>query len=275
MGSTPVAFVLWYRALARLGPERTGLFAGLMPVSAALAGAAVTATPLRTGTLIGTIVTGTGPAVGLGSGRTARGRALTDTHLRHFPGRSQPACRLQALDAGMEKAASRCIAWRSSETEGAAMTTSDVNDRSDGTPSPRSDGTSTGSGITRHDVVDPASRRPAPGTLDLSIRRRGAVIELGLAGELDMATAPRIREAMAWLRFSSDPDTAIRVDTTDIDFIAVAGYRALQAALVGPDGLWDRRVALIVGPAVARLEAAIAAASTSSRRRPVPGNRSP
>jgi hypothetical protein len=175
----------------------------------------------------------------------------------------------------MERAPFRCIAWRSSETEGATVTTSDVDDGSDVVPSPRSHGTSTGGGIRRHDEVDAPTavgvgQRPAPGTLDLSIRRRGAVIELGLAGELDMATAPRIGEAMAWLRFSSDPDTAILVDTTDIDFIAVAGYRALQAALVGPNGLWDRRVALVVGPAVARLEAAIAAASTSSRRRSVP-----
>lgn len=160
------------------------------------------------------------------------------------------------------------------------MTTSDVNGGGDVMPPPRTDGTSPGGAIRRHDEVDPpiaaaASRRPAPGTLDLSIRRRGDVIELGLAGELDMATAPRLGEAMAWLRFSSDPDSAILIDTTDIDFIAIAGYRALQAALVGPNGLWDRRVALVVGPAVARLEAAISAASTSSRRRPVRGNRSP
>ncbi len=67
VASTAIAFVLWYWALARLGPERTGLFAGLMPISAALVGAVVTAASLRAGTLIGTIVTGTGLAVGLGS----------------------------------------------------------------------------------------------------------------------------------------------------------------------------------------------------------------
>lgn len=65
--STALAFVLWYQALAHLGPERTGLFAGLMPVSAALVGAAITAAPLRAGTLVGTILTGSGLAVGLGS----------------------------------------------------------------------------------------------------------------------------------------------------------------------------------------------------------------
>jgi drug/metabolite transporter (DMT)-like permease len=72
VASTAIAFVLWYRALARLGPERTGLFAGLMPVSAALVGAAVTAAPLRLGTLVGTIVTGIGLVLGLGARRRAR-----------------------------------------------------------------------------------------------------------------------------------------------------------------------------------------------------------
>jgi drug/metabolite transporter (DMT)-like permease len=66
VASTAVAFVVWYRALARLGPERTGLFAGLMPVSAALVGAAVTSASLRAGTLLGTLLTAGGLAVGLG-----------------------------------------------------------------------------------------------------------------------------------------------------------------------------------------------------------------
>jgi hypothetical protein len=117
-----------------------------------------------------------------------------------------------------------------------------------------------------------ASGRPPPGVLTLSIRRRGAVIELGLSGELDMATAPRLGEAMAWLRFSGGPGTPILIDTSDVDFISAAGYRALQAALVGPNGLWDTRVALIVGRAVARLEAAISDASAP--RRPRKGGRS-
>jgi hypothetical protein len=82
-----------------------------------------------------------------------------------------------------------------------------------------------------------------------------------------MATAPRLGEAMAWLRLSSAPATTIVIDTSGVEFIAAAGYRALLAVLVRPDGLWDPRVALIVGPAVARLEAAIAAASAPSARR--------
>ncbi len=72
IGSTAVAFVIWYRALAVLGPERTGLFAGLMPVSAALVGAAVTTAALRPGTLVGTVLTGAGLVVGLGSRRARR-----------------------------------------------------------------------------------------------------------------------------------------------------------------------------------------------------------
>lgn len=150
-------------------------------------------------------------------------------------------------------------------------------------PSPLTDDTSTAGDVQREGDAGPApaaaaAGRPRPGMLALSIQRGGAVIELGLSGDLDMATAPRLREAMAWLRFSSEPATTIVIDTTDVDFIAAAGYRALQAALVGPNGLWDPRVALIVGPAVARLEAAISAArppapGAPDARHPAPGGR--
>jgi hypothetical protein len=44
---------------------------------------------------------------------------------------------------------------------------------------------------------------------------------------------------MAWLRFSRDPAATIVIDTSNVAFIAAAGYRALQGALVAPDGLWD------------------------------------
>lgn len=65
VGSTALAFVCWYRAVAHLGPERTGLFSGLMPVSAALAGPVVAAASLQAGTLAGTALVGAGLAVGL------------------------------------------------------------------------------------------------------------------------------------------------------------------------------------------------------------------
>jgi hypothetical protein len=44
---------------------------------------------------------------------------------------------------------------------------------------------------------------------------------------------------MAWLRLSSSPATTIVINTSGVHFIAVAGYRALLSAPVGPDGLWD------------------------------------
>jgi hypothetical protein len=109
--------------------------------------------------------------------------------------------------------------------------------------------------------------RPPPGTLDLSVHRRGAVTELGLAGELDVTTAPRLAEAMTWLRFNGGRARTIVIDTTDLDFISVAGYRALEAVQLRPDGVWDPRVVLVVGPVLSRLEAAISAASTAGARR--------
>lgn len=65
---TAGAFLLWYAALARLGPERAGLFAGLIPVTAALSGAAFAGAPLRPGELAGTVLVGAGVAFGLPGG---------------------------------------------------------------------------------------------------------------------------------------------------------------------------------------------------------------
>jgi anti-anti-sigma regulatory factor len=143
-------------------------------------------------------------------------------------------------------------------------------------------------GAARHDakshpgpVVADVSAAP-PGVLDVSIRRRGNVIELRLAGALDAASAPRFGEAMALARvMASTPNAAYRaaardcrrghaativIDTSDIVDVDASGYRALQESLVGPNGLWDRGVAWIVGPAVAMFEA-------SALRRPGPSTR--
>jgi anti-anti-sigma factor len=137
-------------------------------------------------------------------------------------------------------------------------------------PSHPARGASTAGGVrhlddARRGGAGAAPGRPPPGMLAMSIQRRGGVVELRLSGDLDMATAPRLREAMVWLRFGSDPTTTIVIDTSDIEFVAAAGYRALQAALVGPNGLWDPRVVLVVGSAVARLEAAVAATVADRR----------
>jgi drug/metabolite transporter (DMT)-like permease len=97
VASTALAFVLWYGAVARLGPERAGLFAGLMPVSAALVGAAVTAAPLEAGTLVGTVLAGAGIAAGLAHSRVSsgRGREADDDDVRARRGLSpEPSHRL-------------------------------------------------------------------------------------------------------------------------------------------------------------------------------------
>ncbi|KJK58259.1 hypothetical protein UK12_11610 [Saccharothrix sp. ST-888] len=73
---TCVAFLLWYAALARLGPERAGLFAGLIPVTAALSGAVLGTGALQAGQLAGAALVGLG--VCLGAARPRR-RALPTT----------------------------------------------------------------------------------------------------------------------------------------------------------------------------------------------------
>ncbi|MER8184273.1 DMT family transporter [Kitasatospora sp. NPDC094015] len=62
---TVVAFLLWYAALGRLGPERAGLFAGLIPVTAALSGAALGTATLHPGELLGTALVGLGVCAGI------------------------------------------------------------------------------------------------------------------------------------------------------------------------------------------------------------------
>ena len=124
---------------------------------------------------------------------------------------------------------------------------------------------------------------PIPGVLDVSIRRCGNVVELSLSGALDLASAPRLGEAMALardmasMRCSVHPVRAgdrrrghgatIVIDTGDIALVDSVGYQALHAALVGPNGLWDPGVAWIVGPAVATFETR-SGSNASGLRRP-------
>ena len=60
VASTVGAFVLWYRGVQRLGAERVGLLAGLMPVAAAFGGVLVGAEPFRWQTLAGTTLVAAG-----------------------------------------------------------------------------------------------------------------------------------------------------------------------------------------------------------------------
>ncbi|MEV4613619.1 DMT family transporter [Kitasatospora sp. NPDC049258] len=62
---TVVAFLLWYAALGRLGAERAGLFAGLIPVTAALSGAALGTGGLHPGELLGAALVGLGVCAGI------------------------------------------------------------------------------------------------------------------------------------------------------------------------------------------------------------------
>ncbi|GAA2235161.1 MULTISPECIES: DMT family transporter [Kitasatospora] len=62
---TCVAFLLWYAALSRLGAERAGLFAGLIPVTAALSGALLGTGALHAGELSGAVLVGLGVCLGL------------------------------------------------------------------------------------------------------------------------------------------------------------------------------------------------------------------
>jgi drug/metabolite transporter (DMT)-like permease len=65
---TAGCFVLWYWALSRLGAERIGLFAGLMPVAAVLGTAAVGTAPLTLVHLGGALLVAAGLVVGLPGG---------------------------------------------------------------------------------------------------------------------------------------------------------------------------------------------------------------
>ncbi|MFB7665363.1 DMT family transporter [Kitasatospora sp. NPDC056138] len=62
---TCVAFLLWYAALARLGAERAGLFAGLIPVAAALSGAVLGTGAPHAGELAGAALVGLGVCLGV------------------------------------------------------------------------------------------------------------------------------------------------------------------------------------------------------------------
>jgi drug/metabolite transporter (DMT)-like permease len=62
---TAVGFVLWYAGVERLGAERAGLLAGVMPVAALLSAAAIGASELTLLPLLGALVVGAGVTAGL------------------------------------------------------------------------------------------------------------------------------------------------------------------------------------------------------------------
>ncbi len=64
---TAAGFTLWYRSIERVGVDRAGLFAGLMPVSALLTAAAIGASELTLVRLLGAIAVGAGVVAGVSS----------------------------------------------------------------------------------------------------------------------------------------------------------------------------------------------------------------
>lgn len=62
---TAVAFFLWYDALGRLGADRAGLFAGLVPVGALASTALLGLAPVTPADLAGALLVGAGVAIGL------------------------------------------------------------------------------------------------------------------------------------------------------------------------------------------------------------------
>ena len=62
---TAIAFVLWYSSVGLLGPAVAGLFAGLMPIAAALTGVIPGLTTVTPAVLGGSLVVGAGIAMGM------------------------------------------------------------------------------------------------------------------------------------------------------------------------------------------------------------------
>ncbi|WP_229738426.1 DMT family transporter [Isoptericola cucumis] len=71
---TAVAFLLWYTGLARVGPARAGLFAGLVPVAALAASLALGAETASPHAVAGALVVGLGLVLGLAPGRRSSRR---------------------------------------------------------------------------------------------------------------------------------------------------------------------------------------------------------
>jgi drug/metabolite transporter (DMT)-like permease len=62
---TAIAFVAWYSGVQRLGVERAGLFAGLIPVSTLLCAAAIGTGSLGLVEALGVVVVGAGVSLGV------------------------------------------------------------------------------------------------------------------------------------------------------------------------------------------------------------------
>jgi drug/metabolite transporter (DMT)-like permease len=73
---TAIAFVAWYSSVGRLGVERAGLFAGLIPVSTLLCAAVIGTGSLGLVEALGALVVGAGVSYGVSATPQPPGRAL-------------------------------------------------------------------------------------------------------------------------------------------------------------------------------------------------------
>ncbi|NED99124.1 DMT family transporter [Phytoactinopolyspora halotolerans] len=71
VGTTAIAFLLWYSGVARLGADRAGLFIGIMPISGYLAGLMLGNSAWAIPAMTGVLLCGAGIALGLGRSRSA------------------------------------------------------------------------------------------------------------------------------------------------------------------------------------------------------------
>jgi anti-anti-sigma factor len=109
-----------------------------------------------------------------------------------------------------------------------------------------------------HPAAGPVVGRVADG-LELHTDGLGPALRLHVEGELDAFSAPRLVDAMAWLRRRHDG--GIVLDLHDVSFVDMAGYRAIRRVCCDGDGHPDPRIARVIGPAVAKLELVVALAT--------------
>jgi drug/metabolite transporter (DMT)-like permease len=100
---TALAFFLWYDALGRLGADRAGLFAGLVPVGALLTTVALGLGEIGPADVAGALLVGAGVAVGTARRPSGSGRAPR-------PARPAGPRRTQPAEARRERSPVRCSA---------------------------------------------------------------------------------------------------------------------------------------------------------------------
>ena len=91
--ATALAFVLWYFSIERLGVERAGLFAGVLPVSALLSAATIGASEMTPVRLLGAVAVGAGVTAGVMAHRPAQSEATSGPEVPRQQADDDPARR--------------------------------------------------------------------------------------------------------------------------------------------------------------------------------------